>query len=141
VSPRTVAAQWHAPTHLPSAPPERRPIGHTVPPGLLTIDLSQLTEPLRPFLAENLLQSLARLSYTYTVGSLYRPALSAPWPESWLRLHELSPMLATSGSRCTFQEYLRARAAGKATPITRATLRALFCLLADVQLWWRRNGL
>lgn len=44
--------------------------GKSVPAPLAGIDLSQVTAPLRPFLAQNLLQSLARLAHTYMLGSI-----------------------------------------------------------------------
>ncbi len=44
--------------------------GVTAPVPLVGADLSRATEPLRPFLAQNLLQSLARLSHTYALGSI-----------------------------------------------------------------------
>lgn len=44
--------------------------GINAPAPLVGADLSQVTEPLRPFLAQNLLQSLARLSHSYALGSI-----------------------------------------------------------------------
>lgn len=44
--------------------------GMNAPAPLVGADLSRVTEPLRPFLAQNLLQSLARLSHTYALGSI-----------------------------------------------------------------------
>jgi hypothetical protein len=50
--------------------------GVNAPVPLVGADLSQALEPLRPFLAQNLFQSLARLSHTYIMSAL--PADLAP---------------------------------------------------------------